>query len=224
MKNMSRRHFAISDIHGCFDSLKELIENIIQLQKEDQLIFLGDYIDRGPDSKKVLDYIMELKDNNYDVVTLLGNHEYMLLDAYYNDETMWSLYRGIDTMHSFKVEKAKDIEQKYIDFLLNMNHYYELDEYLLVHAEFNDELDDPFLDTDYMLWTSEKQYFNPLLKDRTIIHGHTPISLDYCQEQISNNNKVIDIDGGCVYPHKQFGKLIALELTTKSIYFVENKR
>jgi len=56
---MSNRVFAIGDIHGCFNPLKELIENKIQLQKNDKLIFLGDYIDRGTNSKEVVDYIIE---------------------------------------------------------------------------------------------------------------------------------------------------------------------
>ena len=57
---MSERLFAIGDIHGCFDSLKELVEHKIQLQKSDKLVLLGDYIDRGDKSKEVVEYIIEL--------------------------------------------------------------------------------------------------------------------------------------------------------------------
>lgn len=76
---MNSRLFAIGDIHGCFDSLKELVENKIQLQKDDKLILLGDYIDRGDKSKEVVDFIIGLLENGFDVIPLMGNHEAMLL-------------------------------------------------------------------------------------------------------------------------------------------------
>lgn len=60
---MNKRLFAIGDIHGCFNSLKELVENKIQLQKDDKLILLGDFIDRGGKSKEVVDFIIELSEN-----------------------------------------------------------------------------------------------------------------------------------------------------------------
>lgn len=59
---MNNRLFAIGDIHGCFDSLKELVEHKIQLKKNDKLILLGDYIDRGNKSKEVVDFIIKLKE------------------------------------------------------------------------------------------------------------------------------------------------------------------
>jgi serine/threonine protein phosphatase 1 len=83
---MNNRLFAIGDIHGCFDSLKELVKNKIQLQKNDKLILLGDYIDRGNKSKEVIDFIIELLEKGYDVIPLMGNHEAMLLDAYENEK------------------------------------------------------------------------------------------------------------------------------------------
>ena len=83
---MNNRLFAIGDIHGCFDSLKELIEHKIHLQKNDKLILLGDYIDRGDKSKEVIDFIIKLQEDGYDLVPLLGNHESMLLNVHKNKE------------------------------------------------------------------------------------------------------------------------------------------
>ncbi len=222
-RNMNNRIFAIGDIHGCFNSMKELIEDKIQLKKNDKLIFLGDYIDRGPESKKVLDYITELQNNEYDVITLLGNHEAMLIDAY-NDEGSifkWIQNGGSETLKSFNIDALKNIEPKYLNFFNKLKLYYELDEFLFVHAGFNDKLENPFSDNYCMVWKSKKQYFNPLLKDRTIIHGHSPVPLRICQEQIKNNNKVINIDGGCVYSNKHLGKLIAIEVNTRSLFIAE---
>ena len=74
----TNRLFAIGDIHGCFDSFQELIENKIQLSKNDRLVLLGDYIDRGPKSKEVIDYIINLQAKGYNIIALAGNHEVML--------------------------------------------------------------------------------------------------------------------------------------------------
>lgn len=220
---MNNRIYAIGDIHGCFNSLKELIENKILLRKEDKLIFLGDYIDRGPDSKKVLDYIIELQNNDYDIVTLLGNHESMLVDAYYNESAIskWIQNGGSETLRSFDIDSLKAVDPHYIDFFKNLKFYYELDKYLFVHAGFNDKLENPFSDNYSMLWYSREQYFNPLLRDRTVIHGHSPVSLNFTQKQITNNSKVINIDGGFVYSSPHLGKLLAFEVNTRSILIAE---
>lgn len=74
-----KRLFAIGDIHGCFDSLKELVESNIQLDKNEKLILLGDYIDRGNKSKEVVDYIIDLLEKGYDVIPLIGNLNYYFL-------------------------------------------------------------------------------------------------------------------------------------------------
>ena len=220
---MSNRHFAIGDIHGCFNSLKELIENKIQLQKNDKLILLGDYIDRGPNSKEVVDYIIELQDRGYDIMTLLGNHESMLVDAYYNENAIskWIQNGGSETLKSFEINSLKNLESKYLDFFNNLKLYFELDEYLFVHAGFNDELENPFVDKYCMLWKSRERYFNPLLRDRIIIHGHSPVPINSCEEQIKNNSNVINIDAGCVYSNPDLGKLVALEINSRTILFTE---
>jgi serine/threonine protein phosphatase 1 len=72
--------WAISNIHGCYHTFKALLEKI-GLCKEDELYLLGDYIDRGPGSKEVLDLILKLKSENFNIQCLLGNHEIMLFHA-----------------------------------------------------------------------------------------------------------------------------------------------
>ena len=99
--------------------------------------------------------------------------------------------------------------------------YFEHEEYLFVHAGFNDENENPFVDQYSMLWTSREKYVNSLLKDRTIIHAHAPVSLDITKKQITNNSKVINIDAGCVYSTPNLGKLIAYEVNTRSIFIVK---
>ncbi|MFC2080386.1 metallophosphoesterase family protein [Bacteroidota bacterium] len=220
---MSNRLFAIGDIHGCFDSLKELLEHKIQLKKTDKLILLGDYIDRGTKSREVVDFIMALQENGYSIEPILGNHESMLLDAHENNELLsrWIQNGGTETLNSFGIKSLESLESKYLNFFKSLQPFFKYQEYLFVHAGFNDELDNPFDDSYHMIWKSREKYANPLLKNKVIVHGHYPIPIDICEARIKNKNRVINLDTGCVYSNKiGLGRLTALELNSGRMYFV----
>jgi len=220
---MNNRLFAIGDIHGCFDSIKELIENKIQLQKDDKLILLGDYIDRGDNSKKVIDFIMELQGKGFDVIPLLGNHEAMLLDAFEDQKniSLWTLNGGNETLKSFKVSSVKDIESKYIEFFKGLRYYYAFEDYLFVHAGFNDNVLNPFTDYYSMLWKCKETYTNSLLSDKRIVHGHNPVSIAKCEERVLAKHRVINIDTGCIYKDSEgYGRLTAYDCNCQRIIFV----
>ena len=164
---MGERLFAIGDIHGCFDSLRELIENKIAIRKSDRLVFLGDYIDRGNQSREVIDYIIELKNKDFDIVALIGNHESMLLDALDNDMFLpeWFQNGGSETMRSFGINSLKQLDQVYIDFFKGLQFYYFLNDFLFVHAGFNDRISNPFDDKYHMIWSRREKYTNPVLTE-----------------------------------------------------------
>jgi serine/threonine protein phosphatase 1 len=215
------RIFAIGDIHGCYDQLRELIESKIKATPGDKLLFLGDYIDRGKNVKEVIDYVISLKNKNFNIVTLIGNHESMLVDALETgDTTLWSWNGGYETLRSFGTDIVNDLDKKYIKFFNDLDWYHEVGENLFVHAGFNDTLADPFTDRMSMIWVRRETYRNPLLVDRTIIHGHTPITFEECKRNILNGNRVINIDTGCVYTEPGMGKLTAIELNTKELISV----
>jgi serine/threonine protein phosphatase 1 len=220
---MNKRLFAIGDIHGCFDSLKELVENKIQLQKDDKLILLGDYIDRGDKSKEVVDFIIELSENGYDIIPLMGNHEAMLLDAFENEKDIskWIQNGGNETLKSFEIDSLKDIESKYIEFIKGLRYYYAFEDYLFVHAGFNDNVLNPFTDYYSMLWKCKETYTNPLLSEKTIIHGHNPVRVAICEERVLAKHRVINIDTGCVYEDSEgYGRLTAYDCNRQRILFV----
>ena len=220
---MNKRLFAIGDIHGCFDSLKELVENKIQLQKNDKFILLGDYIDRGDKSKEVVDFIIKLQEQGFDIIPLMGNHEAMLIDAYENEKntSKWIQNGGTETLKSFKISSLKDIESKYIKFFKNLRYYYSFEDYLFVHAGFNDNMVNPFIDSYSMLWKCIESYTNPLFANKTIIHGHNPINISMCEERDFSKLDVINIDTGCVYNDKEgFGRLTAYDCNNQRILFV----
>ena len=220
---MINRLFAIGDTHGCFDSFKELVENKIQLQEDDKLILLGDYIDRGDKSKEVVDFIMELQEKGFDIISLRGNHEVMLLDAYEDEKNIskWIQNGGNETLKSFEINSVKDIEFKYIEFFNGLRYYYAFEDYLFVHAGFNDNVLNPLTDYYSMLWKCKESYTNPLLLAKTIVHGHNPVSVSKCEERVLAKHHIINIDTGCVYKDNEgFGRLTAYDCNNKRILFV----
>lgn len=224
---MHKRLFAIGDIHGCFNGFRTLVEQVVKLKKDDKLILLGDYIDRGLRSKEVVDYIMLLLKDGYDIEPLMGNHERLLLDAYDTEDNYyisnWINNGGDATLDSFGVESIKDIEPYYIEFLKGLNYYHTSGEYIFVHAGFNDLMDNPFDDRHSMTWYCSDSYNNPMLKDKYIIHGHCPVTKNRCVERLQSNEKVIDIDTGYVYAGMDgYGNLTALEVYKRQLHFVES--
>jgi serine/threonine protein phosphatase 1 len=95
--------YAIGDIHGCARTFKKLVEEVIKFTTADTLYLLGDYIDRGPCSKGVLDYLLQIRDLGYNFRPIRGNHEQLLLDALTDTEArqIWYGNGGWATMHEF---------------------------------------------------------------------------------------------------------------------------
>jgi serine/threonine protein phosphatase 1 len=219
------RLFAISDIHGCFETFHRIVTAHIRLTKSDRLILLGDYIDRGEKSKEVIDFIMDLMNMGFDIKPLSGNHEAMLLDSWRNPDMLplWLLNDGNSTMQSFGIQDINHIEKRYIDFFLTLNYYEEVGNFLFVHAGFNDFAPDPFSDKHGMLWECRTYYENPMLRDKTIIHGHRPKRIESIEKLISDNSKVIPIDSGCIYEKEiGYGNLSALDVGNMKLISVEN--
>jgi serine/threonine protein phosphatase 1 len=219
------RLFAISDIHGCFRPFYELITQTIKLTKSDKLMLLGDYVDRGEAIREVIDFILDLKAEGFDVTPLIGNHEVMLLDSISDPAalTLWLLNDGSTTLNSFGLTNINKLEDRYLDFFTSLAYYKIIGNLVFVHAGFNDEAADPFLDTNGMVWESRLSYRNPLLAGKTIIHGHRPKTLSYVEKLIKENSPVLPIDTGCVYGKAGgYGYLSALELNSRRLYSVEN--
>ncbi len=218
--------YAISDIHGCYNTFVHLLEQEIKLQYNDELYLLGDYIDRGPDSKKVIDHIMQLKEEGYQVHPLRGNHEDMLLNAFISerDNEFWINFGGNTTLESFGVEDVTELPEKYVDFFRQLDFFVKLDDYLLVHAGFNFEVIDPFKDVHAMMWVRNFEPNKLFTGNRTIVHGHTPTPIiDIWQSLQADPLLVVSIDAGCAHIHKEeMGFLAALNLDTLQLHSVEN--
>ncbi len=226
-----REHWVIPDIHGCAQTLKALIEDMIQPTKYDHLYFLGDYIDRGPASKDVIDYLMNLQKEEYNLHLLMGNHEEYVLKSYEEELNLksflgikqknkkkkeWLTFGGKETMQSFKITDLKDFPMEYLDWMRNLEYYIELDDFILVHAGLNFRIDDPLEDKDAMLWVRDYDINPSKINNKRIVHGHVPVNLEFIDISIrQNNHKFIDLDNGCYMTERSgFGNLIALELNS----------
>ncbi|PSJ72674.1 serine/threonine protein phosphatase [Sphingobacteriales bacterium UPWRP_1] len=222
--------YAVSDIHGCKKTFEKLLFETLQLQKTDELYLLGDYIDRGPDSKGVIDLILQLREEGYRVFTLRGNHEDMMVSClemeYIDDMHLWVAQGGKETLQSFGVTNPHQIPSKYWQFFDELELYLELDDYLLVHAGFNFTKGNFFADELAMLWI--RNWYSDikpqLLNGKTIVHGHTPTP-DFLIMQMADAKPymVQNIDAGCVYyKYPGLGYLCAFNMDEHILYFQPN--
>jgi serine/threonine protein phosphatase 1 len=220
------RLFAIGDIHGCYGPFYRLVTQKINLTKADRLILLGDYVDKGYETKEVIDFIIEMISSGYGVTPLCGNHEAMLIDSWKDKRMLplWLINEGIMTLNSFGIPEIGEIDKRYIDFFLNLKYFEKSGDYIFVHAGFNDNSEDPFNDIHGMIWESYSEYNNPILKGTTIIHGHRPKKIAFVKEMIAKKSRVIPIDTGCVYGKESgYGYLSALDVGEMELVSVEKE-
>lgn len=202
-----------------------MVEELIKLQKDDKLYLLGDYINKGPRSKEVLDYLIDLQQSKFQVYTLRGNHDQLLLDALFNNAESEFLKRGgQSTLDSFGVSQVSMIPEKYIHLLKGLDYYLILEKWMLVHAGFNFKKMDPFSDKESMLNLRNMTIDDGITKGKKIIHGHIPTTIDNIRHQVeTRNQKEICLDAGCVYQNRSgMHHLAALELESQTLFLQEN--
>jgi len=208
--------FAIGDIHGCADELSELLHKL-PIRKDSTLIFLGDFVDRGPQSRQVIETAMDLC-KFCNVVPLLGNHEAMFLEFIDGSDPRrvgrFIYNGGSSTLASYADDRGiYTIPADHIEWLMALKLSYEIDDYYFVHAGLPDvDIDkiDILEHADEMLWT-RRAFFNSSHKwSKIIVHGHTPV------HSVEVMDQRINLDTGCVYD----GRLTAMEFPTRKVYDV----
>jgi serine/threonine protein phosphatase 1 len=210
------RRIVITDIHGCFYSFKNLLEEKVKLQKKDTLYLLGDYINKGPRSREVLDYLMYLQQLGYQLHMLRGNHEQELLNLFDGKSDLNRLMSkgGLTLLNSFGVEQPQEIPLVYIDFIRAMDHFYELPDFYLVHAGFDFSRQNPFIASETLLNIRDYTVDLDKTQNRRIIHGHTPTNLSQILQSLEAKSSLhYSLDAGCAYKNNpQQAHLIALNL------------
>jgi serine/threonine protein phosphatase 1 len=187
---------AIGDIHGCFDQLRKLIELVRTENEIDMWVFLGDYIDRGPGSKEVLDLLMSLQKET-DVVCLKGNHEAMLIEAIEDgsDQSLWIDNGGDATLRSFGLTDTSSFPRKYLDWMKSLPVYYDDGTRFFVHAGVN-RMPPHKSPVEVMLWIRDPFLASNKDWGRFIVHGHTP------RNAVTLTPYRMNLDTGCVYGGK----------------------
>lgn len=189
------RLYAIGDIHGCADALEALlakIERDAENGPPHRLIFLGDYIDRGPASRDVLDRLINLAAEDRDLIFLKGNHEAAMLDFLVepHDNAAWLEWGGEETLESFGVrrvlarplhELAEELRQNLNDnhsaFLEALELHHSAGDYFFTHAGVRPGVPLAEQQEEDLLWIREA-FHKAAAHDRPdqiVVHGHHPV-------------------------------------------------
>ena len=212
------RVFAIGDIHGCAYELEVLLGRISPT-KRDCVIFLGDYIDRGPDSKAVIDLILDLRER-CDIICLKGNHEEMFVDFLERPASrgagLFILNGGSATLASYAGDGGSfEIPREHIEFLYGLKVSYETATCFFVHAgvPLRPLSTITAEDEPHLLWSREPFLSSDYKWGKLIVHGHTPVT------NVDRRANRINLDTGCVYE----GCLTALELPSGKLFQVPRR-
>ena len=219
--------YAVGDIHGCLAELVALVESL-PLDSDDTLVFLGDYIDRGHESREVVDFLLRFRARTAaKVVFLRGNHEdmmlsYLGLSGRHGD--MFLLNGGVATLKSYGIDAKRSpypledgrrfvhhLPEEHIRFFENLELHYFIDDFLFVHAGVQPLRSWPEQDGEALLWIRHEFITNPHKLPYTVVFGHTPM-----QSVFFDLPHKIGLDTGLVY-----GNLLScIELTEHCLFQV----
>ena len=214
-----KRVVVITDIHGCYDETRQLLDKLSFDKDHDILINLGDTIDRGPKIYEVFEFLRGLKEEMGERCVLIrGNHEQMMLDATaagrdkrYKD--LWYMNSGEKTVFAFIGHKHKINEFR--EWYEQMPYYYVDERFICVHACLKDE-DPDKNDTETLIWGRDTDYTGKL-----VLTGHTPYKIPLYFDGRSKlgeinegawgrlpKNGMIALDTGCVFGNRLTGMVI----------------
>lgn len=212
------RTIMVSDIHGCIDPFNQLLHDINYNSTNDQLILLGDYVDRGPNSKEVVNKVIKLVKEHH-AIALRGNHDQRFVDFIIEGSSLIKAkfieHGGLQTLQSYcniegaisdeMLELAREtIKMDYghhINFLSELPLYHEDETHIYVHAGLN---------PDYIEWRNQPEHDFMYIKDKFIDHtftnlhqkiifGHTRTIDIHETSDVWFGEDKIGIDGGCAY-------------------------
>lgn len=219
--------YVIGDIHGMVNELEEKLKLIKLDSKEEnpEIVFLGDYIDRGNDSKKVIDILCSLKN----CVFLKGNHEDMLIKALKNKKyNTWLSLGGYKTVLSYGIKKLNNLDddsyslddeydmanfklpENHMEFLNNLKNFHETENFYFCHGGVNPNLPLDMQDWNSLLYGNNRFHYGEqnVVYDKKIVYGH------YAREDVLVENNRICIDTGCGF--KENAKLSVLKIEGKN--------
>lgn len=218
------RVFVMGDIHGCLKETEVLYNYLVKeegLSANDRLIFLGDYIDRGPESKGVLDLMLQVRVDFPNTIFLKGNHEDMLLSFLGFEGQGAQFYLpngGVEALESYGINSREELEnaleiipEDHQNFLRDLDSIVHFDQYVIVHAGLNPLRDLQSQVEEDLFWIRDEFIQNVHYFDKTIVFGHTPY-----QNVFFDLPYKIGVDTGLVYGNMlsciELGSGIALQV------------
>ncbi len=233
--------YAIGDIHGRYDLLEQLVaaieQDVTDLPENTRvtLVFLGDYIDRGMESRQVVDFLISERLQKFETVFLMGNHEQALLQFRQDLSfgAQWARYGGGETLYSYGITPPKmqgpfggtgsteaweetwnlfrtKLPVDHVEFYQSLTHYFSLGDYVFVHAGLrpNRSLEDQSAHD--MMWIRDEFLHDAAPFEKVVVHGHTPT------DEVFKDYRRIGLDTGAYYS----GQLSAARLFGTDIAFL----
>ena len=224
--------YAIGDVHGCARTLDALLDRLEAdagrpLDRTDTLVFVGDYVDRGPDSPGVLDRAIRLEDaadrgSGPACVFLRGNHDQMMLDYIdgVGDVDLWWANGGRTTLDAYARGGYDRIPSEHVDFLRRTRLAFDGDGFAFVHAGLDPDrsVAENLAESDphVLLWTREHLRRDLSEWEKPVVVGHTPVT-----EPI-DAPRLIAVDTGAVFAGRPgLGRLTAVRLPERRFVSVE---
>ena len=226
--------YAIGDVHGCYDQLQRLVELIEEDARDvtgsKLIVMLGDYVDRGPKSAAVLDWLCAPAPQGFDRICLAGNHEVLMLDFLDNPRTdaSWLKFGGYDTLSSYGISPDKfnrarsrdradmlhaSIPTEHPEFLRSLPSMLTFPNAVFVHAGLRPGLSLDAQHDDDLLWIREPFLTTEIPEDLLVVHGHTPAS-----EPVVAGRRIC-VDTGAYAT----GVLTAVRLGDASVRFIDTR-
>lgn len=212
-----KRMIVLGDIHGCYHTMCDLFKKLDYSSKTDMLVFIGDYIDRGPHSAKVVETIRRMQQQlgKDKVVCIRGNHEQFAIDTDGVVDPLWAWNGGMQTVLSYSDNPAQ--LQSDIAWFRSLPLYYETEDIIFCHAGLSHpKLSDNSKDD--LLWGRDWIDRDFREREKLVVFGHTPkeTHLPY-----QTKSKDICIDCGCVFGGRLCAYVIDIETGNRSFVSVK---
>ncbi len=191
--------YVFGDVHGMWHKLRNLLDKIPFREDRDRLVFLGDLVNRGPDSRAVIDLVLELRERGLAVVCLRGNHELMFRD-YLNgrNRTLFLVNGGESTLYSYRTGRDMEsrVPERHAKFLDGLLPWFELEHHILVHAGLKPGVPLSLQEDKDLYWIRNEFISSTFDFGKKVVFGHTPF-----REPFVDGLK-IGIDTGAVYGNR----------------------
>lgn len=229
--------YAIGDVHGRADLLKGLMKVIESDEntgeEKPHIVFLGDYIDRGFQSRDVIEMLIDLADDQqYETVFLKGNHEQAMLHflSDHNIGPEWANFGGRETLISYNVAPPKSVEaaeewhpiqkqlqrtipKSHVEFLEQLVVSHKIGPYAFVHAGVRPGIPYEEQSDEDLMWIRDEFLSANGKEDLFIVHGHTPVDSPYL------DHRRVNVDTGAYFT----GRLTAVKIFQGRMSFLNNK-